>query len=83
VLERKELFIVGAGGLGRDTSCDFRIDFYDWDGSLDLEHSIDAIVHVAGLAHGKSVSDQQMMEVNCKLPHKSDSLKIENFKLRL
>lgn len=50
--------------LGRDVSCDYRIDFSHWDGSLDIDHAIDAIVHVAGLAHGKSVSDQQMIEVN-------------------
>ena len=50
--------------LGRDTSCDYRVDFSNWDGSLDLEHKIDAIVHVAGLAHGKSNSDEQMLDVN-------------------
>ena len=50
--------------LGRDSSCDYRVDFSNWDGELQLEHSIDAIVHVAGLAHGKSISDKQMIDVN-------------------
>lgn len=50
--------------LGRDSSCDYRVDFSNWDGLLNLEFSIDAIVHVAGLAHGKSNSDHQMIDVN-------------------
>ena len=49
---------------GRDASCDYNLDFSTWDGALELKHSIEAIVHVAGLAHGKSISDEQMMEVN-------------------
>lgn len=49
---------------GRDVSCDYNLDFSNWDGVLELNHSIDAIVHVAGLAHGKSISNQQMLEVN-------------------
>jgi nucleoside-diphosphate-sugar epimerase len=50
--------------LGRDASCDYRVDFSNWDGSLDLEHSIDVIVHVAGLAHVKSISSKQMWVIN-------------------
>ena len=49
---------------GRDVSCDYHLDFSKWDGTLQLKHSVDAIVHVAGLAHGKSISNEQMMEVN-------------------
>ena len=71
--------------LGRDTSCEYRVDFTNWDGSLDLENSIDAIVHVAGLAHGKSNSDQQMIEVNSgsveKLLKVSHLYAIKNFVL--
>lgn len=71
--------------LGRNTSCDYRVDFSNWDGTLDLKHSIDAIVHVAGLAHGKSNSDQQMIEVNSgsvdKLLKVSQLFAIKNFVL--
>jgi nucleoside-diphosphate-sugar epimerase len=49
---------------GRNVSSDYILDFSKWDGSLELKHSIDAIVHVAGLAHGKSISNEQMLEVN-------------------
>lgn len=71
--------------LGRDASCDYRVDFSNWNGSLVLEHSIDAIVHVAGLAHGKSNSDQQMIDVNSasvdKLLKVSQLFAIKNFVL--
>lgn len=50
--------------LGRDTSCDYRVDFSDWDGLLSLEHSIDAIVHVAGLAHNKAKNKKELFDVN-------------------
>jgi len=49
---------------GRDASCDYNLDFSTWDGALELKYSIDAIVHVAGLAHGKSITNEQMLEVN-------------------
>jgi len=49
---------------GRDVSCDYKLDFSKWDGALELKHSVDAIVHVAGLAHGKSISNEQMLQVN-------------------
>lgn len=71
--------------LGRNTLCDYRVDFSNWDGSLDLEHSIDGIVHVAGLAHGKSNSDQQMIDVNSgsvdKLLGVAQRFAIKNFVL--
>ena len=71
--------------LGRDSSCDYRVDFSNWDGTLDLKHSIDAIVHVAGLAHGKSISDEQMIVVNSgsvdKLLRVSQRFAIKNFVL--
>lgn len=50
--------------LGRDNSCDYRVDFSNWDGSLDLKHSIDAIVHVAGLAHNKAKNQKELFDVN-------------------
>jgi len=50
--------------LGRSEDCDYRVDFLNWDGKLELNHSIDAVVHVAGLAHGKSNSDSAMSKVN-------------------
>ena len=50
--------------LGRSQDCDYRVDFLNWDGKLELKHSIDAVVHVAGLAHGKSNSDSAMTKVN-------------------
>ena len=50
--------------LGRSEDCDYRVDFLNWDGKLELKHSIDALVHVAGLAHGKSNSDSAMSKVN-------------------
>lgn len=71
--------------LGRNTSCDYQVDFSNWDGILDLKHSIDAIVHIAGLAHGKSNSDQQMIDVNSgsveKLLNLSHLYAIKNFVL--
>lgn len=50
--------------LGRDSSCDYRVDFSNWDGLLNLEHSIDAIVHVAGLAHNKAKNQKELFDVN-------------------
>ena len=50
--------------LGKNASCDYRVDFSDWDGSLDLQHSIDAIVHVAGLAHNKAKNQEELFNVN-------------------
>ena len=50
--------------LGRSEDCDYRVDFLNWDGRLELKHSIDAVVHVAGLAHGKSTSEKDMLRVN-------------------
>ena len=50
--------------LGRSEDCDYRVDFLNWDGKLELKHSIDAVVHVAGLAHGKSTSEKDMLRVN-------------------
>ena len=71
--------------LGRDASCNYQIDFSNWDGLLELKHSIDAIVHVAGLAHGKSNSDQQIIDVNSgsveKLLKVSQLFAIKNFVL--
>ena len=50
--------------LGRDTSCDYRVDFSFWKGGLMLEHSIDAILHVAGLAHNKAKNQKELFDVN-------------------
>ena len=50
--------------LGRNTSCDYQVDFSNWDGTLDLKHSIDAIVHVAGLAHNKAKNQKELFDVN-------------------
>jgi nucleoside-diphosphate-sugar epimerase len=50
--------------LGRSKTCDYIVDLSIWDGSLILEHSIDAIVHVAGLAHNKAHSSGEMRRVN-------------------
>ena len=49
---------------GRDVSCDYNVDFSKWDGALELKHSIDAIVHVAGLAHNKAKSKEELIAVN-------------------
>ena len=49
---------------GRDVSCDYKVDFSKWDGALELKHSIDAIVHVAGLAHNKAKSKEELIAVN-------------------
>ena len=50
--------------LGRNISCDYIVDFFDWDGSLELRHKIDSIVHVAGLAHGKNYDYDSYQAVN-------------------
>jgi nucleoside-diphosphate-sugar epimerase len=50
--------------LGRSKDCDYTVDFLNWDGRLELKHSIDAVVHVAGLAHWKAISDRDMLRVN-------------------
>ena len=50
--------------LGRSEDSDYRVDFLNWDGRLELKHSIDAVVHVAGLAHGKSNSGSAISKVN-------------------
>ena len=69
--------------LGRSEDCDYRVDFLNWDGKLELKHSIDAIVHVAGLAHGKSNSDSDMTKVNLEstkcLKHIADKCQISAF----
>lgn len=49
---------------GRDASCDYNLDFSTWDGALELKHSIDTIVHVAGLAHNKAKSNEELIAVN-------------------
>jgi len=69
--------------LGRSGECDYTVDFLNWDGRLELKHSIDAVVHVAGLAHGKSNSDTDMLRVNYNtvnsLVSKCEELGINNF----
>lgn len=50
--------------LGRNTSCDYQVDFSNWDGELLLEHSIDAIMHVGGLAHNKAKNQKVLLDVN-------------------
>lgn len=69
--------------LGRDTSCDYKVDFLKWDGSLELLETFYAIVHVAGLAHKKSVSNEQMWIVNAasvdKLLRVAEKYEIRNF----
>ena len=49
---------------GRDSSCDYNLDFSTWDGAFELKHSIDAILHVAGLAHNKAKSKEELIAVN-------------------
>ena len=49
---------------GRDVSCDYILDFSNWNGALELIHSVDAIVHVAGLAHNKAKSNEELIAVN-------------------
>ena len=49
---------------GRDVSCDYNVDFSKWDGALELKHSVDAIVYVAGLAHNKAKSKEELIAVN-------------------
>ena len=49
---------------GRDASCDYNLDFSTWEGALELKHPIDAIVHVAGLAHNKAKSKEELIAVN-------------------
>jgi GlcNAc-P-P-Und epimerase len=68
---------------GRDVSCDYNLDFSKWDGVLELNHSVDAIVHVAGLAHNKAKNQEELFAVNTisvqhmlSLAFKND---IENF----
>ena len=29
--------------LGRSQDCDYRVDFLNWDGKLELKHSVDAV----------------------------------------
>lgn len=69
--------------LGRSEYCDYTIDFLNWDGRLELKHPIDAVVHVAGLAHGKSASEKDMLCVNydtvTSLVKISEILGVENF----
>lgn len=50
--------------LGRENGCDYVVDFLSWDGSLNLSHSIFAIVHAAGLAHGNHFSKHDYDKVN-------------------
>jgi GlcNAc-P-P-Und epimerase len=50
--------------LGRNASCDYIVDFSDWDGYLELFEVVDTIVHVAGLAHNKAHSQEEMKKVN-------------------
>lgn len=50
--------------LGRNNRCDYKVDFSNWDGDLDISEPIEAIVHVAGLAHNKAHSNEEMKRVN-------------------
>lgn len=52
--------------LGRDSNSDYVVDFEYWDGLLDLKHKIDAIVHVAGLAHKKEEREDLIWSVNVR-----------------
>lgn len=45
--------------MGRNASCDYIVDFSDWDGYLEL---FDTIVRVAGLAHKKAHAPQEEMK---------------------
>ena len=60
--ELKKSFLVLTAG--RDDSCDYNLDFSKWEGTIELKHSIDAIVHVAGLAHNKAKSKEELIAVN-------------------
>jgi nucleoside-diphosphate-sugar epimerase len=50
--------------VGRNASCDYIVDFSDWDGYLELFEVVDTVVHVAGLAHKKAHSQEEMKKVN-------------------
>ena len=63
---------------GRDVSCDYNVDFSKWDGALELKHSIDAIVHIAGLAHNKAKSKEELIAVNTTSVQHALSLAFNN-----
>ena len=63
---------------GRDISCDYNLDFSNWDGALELKHPIDAIVHVAGLAHNKAKSKEELIAVNTTSVQHALSLAFNN-----
>lgn len=69
--------------LGRSSSNNYVVDLEKWNGLIELTIRVDAIVHVAGLAHNKSTSAQQMWEVNANAVKKLLSFatdhNIENF----
>ena len=63
---------------GRDASCDYNLDFSRWEGALELKHPIDAIVHVAGLAHNKAKSKEELIAVNTTSVQHALSLAFNN-----
>ena len=63
---------------GRDASCDYNLDFSTWEGALELKHPIDAIVHVAGLAHNKAKSKEELIAVNTTSVQHALSLAFNN-----
>lgn len=50
--------------IGRSHSSDLIVNFSDWDGLLDIPENVFAIVHVAGLAHNKANSQNELQNVN-------------------
>ena len=50
--------------MGRNEGCDYVVDFSCWDGDLEISEPVEAIVHVAGLAHNKAHSPDEMQYVN-------------------
>jgi len=63
---------------GRDASCDYNLDFSTWEGALEIKHPIDAIVHVAGLAHNKAKSKEELIAVNTTSVQHALSLAFNN-----
>ena len=50
--------------IGRNEGCDYVIDFSRWNGRLTPLEDVYAIVHVAGLAHNKAKSKEELFAVN-------------------
>ena len=69
--------------MGRNECCDYVVDFSRWYGDVELSEPVEAIVHVAGLAHNKAKNKSEIDKVNfgstVKLLDLAEKNKIENF----